>query len=150
MDFFHLRAYLAAAAPVCAPDHPQAWLDRQKDPLKANRGAAVLDTLAPFVRADHDDDPATACDRYLRNRLDQLDYQGAIQRGLPIGSGKIESARRSVIQERIALPSPWRSPARIETMLALRLNRANRAWETYRQEIEKQAARTGHLINASL
>jgi hypothetical protein len=30
--------------------------------------AAVLDVLAPFVRADQEDDPVTACDRYLRNR----------------------------------------------------------------------------------
>jgi len=140
VDFFHLCEYLGAAAPVCAPAHPQAWLDRQKDRLKANQVAAVLDTLAPFVQADHDDDPATACDRYLRNRLDQLDYQGAIQRGLPIGSGEIESAHRYIIQERIKLPGAWWSPAHIETMLALRLNRANREWEAYWQGIEKEAA----------
>jgi hypothetical protein len=140
VDFFHLCEYLGAAAPVCAPDHPSAWLDVQKDRLKANQVAAVLDTLAPFVQADHDDDPVTACDRYLRNRLDQLDYQGAIQRGLPIGSGEIESAHRYIIQERIKLPGAWWSPAHIETMLALRLNRANREWETYWQGIEKEAA----------
>lgn len=51
---------------------------------------------APFVGADSDD-PVTACDRYLRNRLDQLDYQGALQQGLPIGSGEIESAHRYII-----------------------------------------------------
>lgn len=102
--------------------------------------AAVLDTSAPLVQADHDDDPVTACDRYLRNRLDQLDYQGAIQRGLPIGSGEIESAHRHIIQERIKLPGAWWSPAHIETMLALRLSRTNREWESYWQEIEKEAA----------
>jgi hypothetical protein len=32
---------------VCAPDHPQAWLDVQKERLKANQAAAVLDALAP-------------------------------------------------------------------------------------------------------
>lgn len=150
VDFFHLCEYLGAAAPVCAPDHPQAWLDRQKDRLKANQVAAVLDTLAPFVQADRDTDPVTACDRYLRNRLDQLDYQGAIQRGLPIGSGEIESAHRYIIQERLKLPGAWWSPTHIETMLALRLNRANREWEAYWQGIEKEAACTGHFIDASL
>jgi len=60
--------------------------------------------------------------RYLRNRLDQLDYQGAIQQGLPIGSGEIESAHRYVIQERLKLPGAWWSPDPIETMWALRLN----------------------------
>ncbi len=37
-----------------------------------------MEALAPFVEADSDA-PVAACDRYLRNRLDQLDYQGAIQ-----------------------------------------------------------------------
>ena len=149
VDFFHLCEYLGAAAPVCAPDHPRAWLDRQKGRPKANPAAAVPGTLAPFVRPDHDDDPVTACDRSLRNRLDQLDYRGALQRGLPIGSGEIESAHRHIIQQRLKRPGAWWSPDHIETMLALRLNRANREWE-YWQGIEKEAARTGHFIDASL
>ena len=99
---------------------------------------------------DHDDDPVTACDRYLRNRLDQLDYQGAIQQGLPIGSGEIESAHRYIIQKRLKLPGAWWSPDHIKTMLALRLNRANREWEAYWQGVEKQAAETGQAVVASL
>jgi hypothetical protein len=140
VDFFHRCESLGEASKVCAAADPQAWLDVQKDRLKANRSAAVLDALAPFVRADSDDDPVTACDRYLRNRLDQLDYQGAIQRGLPIGSGEIESAHRYLIQERLKLPGAWWSPDPIETMLALRLNRANREWEAYWRGVEKEAA----------
>jgi hypothetical protein len=88
--------------------------------LKTNRVAAVLEALAPFVRADQDDDPVTACDRYLRNRLDRLGYQGALQHGLPIGSGEIESAHRYLIRERLKLPGAGWSPAHIQTMLALR------------------------------
>ena len=140
VDFFHLCEYLGEASKVCAAEDPQAWLEVQKDRLKANQAAAVLDTLAPFVQADNDDDPVTAGDRYLRNRLDQLDYQGALQRGLPIGSGEIESAHRYIIQERLKLPGAWWSPTHIETMLALRLNRANREWEAYWQGVEKEAA----------
>ena len=149
VDFFHVGEYLGAAAPVCAPDHPQAWLDVQKERLKANQVPTVLDTLAPFVSAN-EDDPVTACDRYLHNRLDQLDYQGAIQRGLPIGSGEIESAHRYIIQERLKLPGAWWSPDHIETMLALRLNRANREWEAYWQRAEKEAAGTSQVVVASL
>ena len=140
VDFFHLCEYLGDASKVCAAAEPQAWLEVQKDRLKANQSAAVLDALAPFVQADNADDPVTACDRYLRNRLAHLDYQGALQRGLPIGSGEIESAHRYIIQERLKLPGAWWSPAHIETMLALRLNRANREWETYWRGVEKEAA----------
>ena len=149
VDFFHLCEYLGEASKVCAANDPQAWLDVQKDRLKANQSGAVLAALAPFVGADSDDDPVTACDRYLRNRLDQLDYHGAIQRGLPIGSGEIESAHRYIIQERLKLPGAWWSPDHIETMLALRLNRANREWEAYWQGVEKRAAGTGQAVVAS-
>ena len=149
VDFFHVCESLGAAAPVCAPDHPQAWLDVQKERLKANQAPAVLDALAPFVSA-HEDAPVTACDRYLHHRLDQLDDQGAIQRGLPIGSGEIESAHRYIIQERLKLPGAWWSPDHIETMLALRLNRANREWEAYWQGVEKQTAGTSQVVVASL
>ncbi len=140
VDFFPLCESLGAASTVCAPDHPQAWRDVQKDRLKANPAAAVLDTLAPFVQADNDDDPVTACDRSRRNRLDQLDSQGALQRGLPMGSGEIESAHRYLIQERLKLPGAGGSPDPIETLLALRLNRANREWEAYWRGVEKEAA----------
>jgi len=122
----------------------------QKERLTANPATAVLDALAPFVSTDADADPVTACDRYLRNRLDHLDYQGAIQRGLPIGSGEIESAHRYIIQERLKLPGAGWSPNHIKTMLALRLNRANREGEAYWQGVEKEAAGTGQVVVASL
>lgn len=140
VDFFHLCEYLSEAAKVCAANDPHAWLEVQKDRLKVNQAPAILETLAPFIQAENDDDPVTACDRYLRNRLDQLDYQGAIAQGLPIGSGEIESAHRYIIQERLKLPGAWWSPVHIETMLALRLNRANQEWEAYWRGVEKEAA----------
>jgi len=139
VDFFHLCEYLSEASKVCAADDPQAWMEKQKERFKANQVDAVLEALAPFLGTKQDD-PATACDRYIRNRLSQLDYQGAIQRGLPIGSGEIESAHRYVIQKRLKLSGAWWAPKNIEAMLALRINRANREWDAYWQGVDKQAA----------
>jgi hypothetical protein len=137
VDFYHVCDYLAAAAKAiedqpCAQRH---WLDEQKRRLKAEDGLdAVLRTLQchlePADTAD-DDAPVRQCWRYLNNRLDQLDYPGAIDKGLPIGSGEIESAHRYVIQRRLKLPGAWWSAANASSMLALRLNRANGEWESY-------------------
>ena len=138
VDFYHLCEYLGAAAPACAAN-AEAWLDTQKDRLKANQADAVLETLAPCLEAGYDG-PVADCDRYLRNRPSQLDYRGALERGLPIGSGEIESAHRYVIQERLKLPGAWWTPANVEAMLALRLNRANREWDDYWSGVEKEAA----------
>jgi len=99
----------------------------------------VLDELASHLEAGCEG-PVTDCDRYLRNRLTQLDYQGALEKGLPIGSGEIESAHRYVIQARLKLPGAWWTPTNVEAMLALRLARANREYDGYWRGIEKQAA----------
>ena len=139
VDFYHLCEYLGAAAPACAANDAGAWLETQKDRLKANQAAAVLETLAPWLEADYNG-PVADCDRYLRNRPSQLDYRGALESGLPIGSGEIESAHRYVIQERLKLPGAWWTPANVEAMLALRLNRANREWGDYWSGVEKEAA----------
>ena len=114
-------------------------MEKQKDRFKANQVDAVLEALAPFL-ATQQDDPVTACDRYIRNRLSQLDYQGAIRRKLPIGSWEIESAHRYVIQKRLKLSGAWWAPRNIEAMLALRINRANREWDAYWQGVDKKAA----------
>ena len=50
---------------------------------------------------------------------------------MPIGSGKIESAHRYVIQQRIKIPGAWWTIENADKMLALRVTRANDNWENY-------------------
>jgi hypothetical protein len=75
--------------------------------------------------------PVRACHRYLSNRTNQLDYKGAIEEGLPIGSGEIESAHRYVIQKRLKLSVAWWKVENVRPMLTLRIVRANEEWESY-------------------
>jgi hypothetical protein len=142
LDFYHACEYLAAAAKRCDPD-PDAWRARQKANLKANRSDEVLSSLEPHR------EPATMADteapvrsgyRYVSNRLPQLDDQGALQQGWPIGSGAIESSHRYIVQQRLKRPGAGWLPRNAEHMLALRLNRANHRWETYWQRCIQQAA----------
>jgi hypothetical protein len=138
VDFYHVCEYLAAAAPFCAPDTPHLWLDTQKQRLKTNAVAEVLTQLYPYVEeesVDTDHAPVRACVRYLSNRLSQLDYQGAIAKGLPIGSGEIESAHRYVIQERLKVPGAWWHADNVAPMLALRVVRANGDWDQYWEQL---------------
>lgn len=143
VDFYHVDEYLAAAAKGCAANAPDAWIDAQERRLKANQVGEVLACLQPFLEADEVEDaaaPVRACHRYLSNRLDHLDYQSALQRGLPIGSGAIESAHRYLIQERLKGAGMWWTPDHLQAMLALRLIRANGEWESYWRGIDQEAA----------
>ena len=72
-----------------------------------------------------EDAPVRRAHRYLRNRLDQVDYKGAAERELPIGSGEIESSHRYVVQARLKRTGAWWSGDNIDSMLSLRLCRAN-------------------------
>ena len=138
VDFYPVCEYLAAAAPLCAPDTPHVWLEIQKQRLKNNDVAAVLTQLHPYVEGesvDTDHAPVRACVRYLSNRLPYLNYKGALEKGLPIGSGEIESAHRYVIQERLKVPGAWGKADNVGPMLALRVVRANGDWDQYWEQL---------------
>ena len=75
--------------------------------------------------------PVRACHRYLSNRVTQFDYKSAIEQGLPIGSGEVESAHRYVIQKRLKISGAWWKGDNTDYMLALRIMRANDEWGAY-------------------
>jgi hypothetical protein len=87
-------------------------------------GPEVLDTFRPSVEPESvadKDAPVRACARYISNRTDFLDYQGALAAGLPIGLGEIESAHRYIIQSRLKRAGAWWTMDNLEHMLALRV-----------------------------
>lgn len=136
VDLFHVCEYLAAAAPACTGDKETAkeWVAKQKDRLKANQVSDVLEDLKAHVEANTinlEKAPVRACQQYLTNRLEHLDYKSAIEKGLPVGSGKIESAHRYVIQQRLKISGAGWLLGNAEHMLALRTCRANDEWAEY-------------------
>lgn len=133
-DFYHVSEYLAAAAVPLAGSQSKQWLSWTQGLLKDNRLTEVLDELAlklepPAVREE--EAPIRVCFRYLNNRQDQLDYRSALESGLPIGSGEVESGHRSVIQERLKISGAWWGEDNAAKMLALRVTRANEEWGSY-------------------
>jgi len=133
IDYYHLCEYLAAASKSCSPD-PDVWYKTQKEKALSNQMDAVLESLKPHIEplsVEENQAPVRACERYIRNRPEQFDYLGALQAGLPIGSGRIEGAHRFVIQERLKLTGAWWKLENADKMLALRTSRANGNWGKY-------------------
>jgi len=140
IDFFHACDYISAAGKAIFEDgkEQKMWIEEQKSRLKKNQVNAVLQELnmhfeLPTVQDS--DAPVRQCHRYFSRRPDQLNYQDAIKRGLPIGSGEIESAHRYLVQPRLKRPGAWWRSDNAEHMLALRLARANCRWDSYWQKI---------------
>ena len=147
-DFYHVSDYLAAAAEVIAgKEQKRAWLKQQQQHLTENQVGAVLAALRPHLESagvEEAQAPVRGCERYLVNRLEYLDYQGAIAAGLPIGSGvgsgEIESGHRCVIQARLKISGAWWTQEHAEQMLQLRVVRANGEWQSYWERVRQAAA----------
>lgn len=64
-------------------------------------GIRELDNNVEGNEIPDEEAPVRSCHRYLNNRIDCLDYALAKKRGLPIGSGLIESGHKHVLQARL-------------------------------------------------
>lgn len=131
LDFYHASEYLGAAALSCRPHDPQGWRHTQQRRLKRGQSQKVLQELrrqSESAAVPEESAPVRAAWRYLESRAEQLDYAGALERELPIGSGLIESAHRHLIQARLKKPGSAWLPSSAHALAQLRVLRANGHW----------------------
>ena len=143
IDFFHLSEYLSSAAEEIAGDKKQEWVNRQQEKMKDNRVSEVIRSLREAAESREKEGKESAvriCERYMSNHEQYFDYKGALEKGLPIGSGEVEGGHRWVIQKRLKLSGAWWKEENAEKMLALRIVRANDEWQSYWNEIRQAAA----------
>lgn len=109
VDMQHVADYLSAASARCAPAQARTWVEAQKALLKENRIAEVLAVLKAHFEAQEKDQegktpPVRQAYRYIDERKNWMDYRGALEADLPIGSGQVESAHRHIVQARVKKP----------------------------------------------
>jgi len=116
-----------------------AFFERQKQLAEEGRMEEALRRIEPSIEPDSVPDsnaPVRRCIRYIMNRAGQFDYKEAAEKGLPIGSGEIESAHRYIIQKRLKIAGAWWKENNAQNMLSLRILRANRDWNTYWRNVK--------------
>jgi hypothetical protein len=100
---------------------------------KKSRAKEVIEALKKLRPDWHEetDDPVATAIKYLEKRevKGQLNYAKAIEENLPIGSGEVESAHRTILQKRLKIPGAWWRLERAEEMAQLRALRANNRWD---------------------
>jgi hypothetical protein len=133
IDFFHLCEYLSAAADIFG-ERKEEWMKNATHSLKQGKAAAILMELKKQQEQHDEHEGLFKCIRYMENRRSQFFYDKAIAKGLPIGSGKIESSHRNIIQQRMKKPGAWWKPEIAIAMIHLRVLRANRDWNKFWEE----------------
>jgi len=154
VDFYHVSEYLAAASELLGESKKHFWFKQQQRRLKANQTSDVIKELAKLEAIEkakpanaakrssitREEQPASACRRYLENRLAYLDYKTTLKAGLPISSGETESGHRWVIQVRLKIAGAWWKTDNAERMLKLRTMRASGEWASYWRRVRQAAA----------
>ena len=132
-DFFHVSGYLAAAAEGSQGEKAKQWRRIQQKRLKRGAAQKVIETLEDYLEPEgtpEEDAHVRNAHRYLTNRTDCLDYPRAIELGLPIGSGMIESGHRHVLQARLKKPGAAWLRDHADQIAHLRVLRANHQWQS--------------------
>lgn len=107
LDWYHAAEHIAETALVLFDDEGarRRWRSHQKNLLMTGRVSALLRGLAresmQRKAGSEAQERLSALHRYFNDRSDQLWYAEARRKGLPIGSGVVESANSHVLQQRM-------------------------------------------------
>jgi hypothetical protein len=151
LDFPHALEHLNAAGQATwgvGAAEAAAWLGRQARELGTGDPDAVLAALAALPVHDAADPAAAARARdatlaYLRKRRDQIAYARFRRCGFPIGSGMVESAHKTVVEDRLKGAGMHWAPRHVDPMAALRTAVCADRWdEAWRAIAERRRART--------
>lgn len=128
IDLFHLCEYFAGAVTAWTIDAGKET-KRLKGLFENGHGVKALKELKRRQKKALNHEGLQKCIKYIENRPGQFEYKKAKEKGLPIGSGKVESSHRSLIQKRLKKPGTWWLRENAEKMADLRTLRANGGWE---------------------
>lgn len=138
VDFFHAAEYLAKAADAAygsATYDSQGWFRKWKERLLTEHGAAqkVLRAMGYLLKTSklkgERRKDLLAARRFFRNNLHRMKYSWFHDRGLPVGSGVVEAACKSVVKARMCRSGMLWTQSGGQTILAMRSLIKSHRWE---------------------
>jgi len=129
LDWYHLMEHLGALAKL----HPDGmpWLAAQQECVRFHGPRETL--LALKALHQRGETPALqheagACLKYMWRHRQRMNYPEARRRGYPIGSGRIESAVKQVVQARAKQAGMRWNPTHLQQILQARCAAFNNDW----------------------
>lgn len=126
LDFWHAKEYLVKLAQALFDEGSgecQDWLSEQCHRLKHEGGAAVLAQLEALVVSECSgavQEVHRCTTNYFRNHARRMDYPRYVANGWEIGSGPVESACKTVVNNRLGGGGMRWGPAGSDALCHLR------------------------------
>lgn len=134
LDFRHATDYLVAAGQAALGEGTapfKTWLERMTHQLKHDPPQQTLDDMRLLSTASLSTASLDIIDQayhYLDKRKPMIDYAHFRERGLPIGSGSVESSHKIVVHSRLKQAGMRWAQQHVDPMLALRNLICNDRW----------------------
>lgn len=141
LDFYHAGQYLSDIAMLVSSAGallPEKWREEQLHELKHQGPKKVLEDVSQLLKDHPHVENLDKKVNYLQKRQEMMQYPQFRQKGLPIGSGSVESANVGVVQARLKGVGMHWERKNVNPMLALRIGECNDRWEETREQAFRQ------------
>ena len=137
LDFFHASEYLTKVSKCIDKNEKKQkkWLEKSCKRLKNNKNSAeaLLEEMKNINKNELSEENKKELNRtitYFKNHKHQMNYSQAINNNIPIGSGVIEGACKSIVKERICISGARWGIFGAKSILDLKaINQTNGRWE---------------------
>jgi len=137
LDFYHAAEHLNKVAGLqkkLKPAQRKRWFAKHRTMLKNGRSQDVVQAIQELCRKSRNKKLRTERDYFVRN-MNRMLYSDVAEKGLPIGSGSVESAIRRVINLRLKGASLFWLKETAEAMLYLRAHYKAGRWNMLRGHV---------------
>jgi len=143
LDFYHTKEHLCEYAKERIKDKEEReeWISEQIRRLLEDRVEEVIANISekPKKSSRQERESREKLVNYYESHIKRMRYKSYIEAGYLIGSGPIESAHRTVIQERLKLSGQRWTKRGAQQILNLRVANLSGHWERVRN-LMRQAA----------
>jgi len=139
VDWRHAESHIWTAGNILHGEGTEAckgWVELLKEHLWEGRIDALLKELADLhksLRSPAKREAIAKLQTYITNHKEQMAYDKFRAQGFDIGSGLIESACKTVVQQRLKLPGARWKIVNAQRILSLRVCHLNLDWEPFWQ-----------------
>jgi hypothetical protein len=143
-DFYHAVEHLTKVAELCrgwSENRRKRWVRAMRSWLKNGRVVDVITEIEELCRGRNAKKLRTEL-QYFRDRQAMMRYSAYKRRGIPLGSGAVESAIRRIVNLRLKGPTIFWREENVERMLHLRAYFKAGRWDELMSRVFDATART--------